>query len=298
MNAATPGSPLPTLDHVGFFGADLAGLVASMRRLGFSTTEPKELMRTDAASGATVSLQQQSCHAVFGAGYIELSAVLTDDPTHHLAAYRARGDGLHILALGSADPDADWRRCDAAGLPCTRPAGASRRIEYGSRHGEARFRWFMLQPPASPEGLLCFARNETPELVFQPEVTRHANGTVALCEVILQTATPQDTAARYARVTGAEPRAADGAGGESLRLDLADAGGLALLTPAAMQARFGAAAVAGLPSERFAALQLRVQRLAETAAWLASQRVACERHGAALVVPAALACGAVLAFVE
>ena len=84
----------PTLDHVGFVVSDLGRLVAAMRRLGFSITEPRELMRVDPATGERVSLHQQSCHAVFGTGYVELSAVPSDDPAHHLAAWRARGDGL------------------------------------------------------------------------------------------------------------------------------------------------------------------------------------------------------------
>jgi hypothetical protein len=65
-----------------------------------------------------------------------------------------------------------------------------------------------------------------------------------------------------------------------------------------MATRFGTAAVAGVPAERFAALQLRVGRLADTAALLARNGVPCERRGAELVVPAAAACGAVLAFRE
>ena len=55
----------PTLDHVGFVAPRLAPLVESMRRLGFATTAPRPLLRVDAASGASVPLHQESCHAVF-----------------------------------------------------------------------------------------------------------------------------------------------------------------------------------------------------------------------------------------
>ena len=60
--------------------------------------------------------------------------------------------------------------------PCGAPARASRAVEYGARHGEARFEWFMLEPAASPEGLLCLVRHETPGLVHQREVESHPNG--------------------------------------------------------------------------------------------------------------------------
>lgn len=296
MSGAQQARPAPSLDHVGFVGDDLDRLVATLRRLGFTTTEPKSLMCTDPDTGAAVPLQQQSCHAVFARGYVELSAVLTGDPAHHLAAYRARGEGLHILALGSPDPDADWRRCSAAGLPCSAPAGASRRIDYGSRHGEARFRWFMLQPSASPEGLLCLVRNETPELVFQPDVSSHANGTEALCELVVHTSDVVALAARLSIVTGraSTPLGPDGALGQRLALD--GGGHLTLLSAAALQARFGAEATRGLPADRFAALQFRVRDLAHTAALLTANGVPFARLGPELVVPPGAACGAILSF--
>lgn len=295
----------PTLDHVGFVGDDLGRLVEAMRRLGFATTPPRELQRESPAGGAPVSLHQSSCHAVLRQGYLEFSAVSTEDPAHHLAAYRARGTGLHILALGSADPDADWRRCRDAGLPCSEPAFASRAIEYGARHGTARFRWFMLAPEAAPEGLLCFARNLTPELVFQPEVSVHPNGAQALLEVLIQAPAPDALEPRFRALLGVAPQPAPESGGgaaaaaaASLRFPLAGDAGLTLLSPAAMRERFGAAAVAGVPPGRFAGLRLRVARLDATAAWLRGGGVGFERRGAELVVPAAQACGAVFAFCE
>ncbi len=298
MTAPVLVRSVPSLDHAGFVGADLARLVTAMRRLGFATTAPKALMRTDPASGAAVPLQQQSCHAVFAEGYLELSAVLSDDATHHLAAYRARGDGLHILALGSPDPDSDWQRCSAAGLPCSAPAAASRQIDYGARHGEARFRWFMLQPQVSPEGLICVVRNETPELVFQPEVTRHDNGCEALVEVVVCATAPLATAAHLSIVTGIEPHPITANGVDGLTYALNGGGALSLLSPAAMAARFGADVVAGLPPDRFAALQLRVRRLADTATLLEQNAVPCTRRGPELIVPPTAACGAILAFRE
>lgn len=306
----------PTLDHVGFVAPRLAPLVESMRRLGFATTAPRPLLRVDAASGASVPLHQESCHAVFASGYVELSAVLTDDPAHHLAAWRARGTGLHILALGSEDPDADFRRCSAAGLPCSAPADAGRRIEYGARHGDARFRWFMLRPEASPEGLLCWVRNLVPELVFQPEVTTHPNGVLSLDEVVLQVNSPGAVAQRLALASGlvprqpgavpardaAKPQAGSGvvpAGEQATqRFELGGGGALTIATPEALRERFGADALAGVATGRYAALGLRVRDLAVAAALLRGNGVACERRGAELVVPAAAACGAVLALRE
>jgi hypothetical protein len=143
--------------------------------------------------------------------------------------------------------------------------------------------------------------------VFQPEVSTHPNGVEALCEVVLQVDSPVADADRFARVTGCEAvpvvaavagAPASGTAEPGLRFGLAGGGALTLLSPAALQARFGAAAVAGIPCGRFAALQLRVAGLERTAAWLRAQGVAFERRATGLVVPAAHACGAALAFHE
>ena len=193
---------MTSLDHVGFVAPQLAPLRASMRALGFTLTEPRELRRTDPVTGASVSLQQWSCHAVFEQGYVELTAVENDDPGHHLAAYLQRGAGLHILALGSARIGAEHARCAAAGIATTAPARATRRIEYGERHGDAAFEWFMFAPAEAPEGLVCYAHNLTPELVYQRSVQQHANGAVALEEVVVTVPQPPAAAARYERLLG------------------------------------------------------------------------------------------------
>lgn len=200
----------PSLDHIGYVVRSLDALREDFARLGFTTTEPRELMRVDAATGAAVSLRQRSCHAVLQRGYIELSAVETDDPRHHLAAYRRRGDGLHIVALGSDSIGAEYRRCLASGVRATAPAHAARRIEYGERHGEAHFGWFMVAPEESPEALLCYTANLTPELVYQPAVMNHANGALALVEACLLADDAAATAARYGRFLGSAVRERSG----------------------------------------------------------------------------------------
>ncbi len=283
-----------SLDHVGYVGRDMAALRGAMQRLGFSCTEPRPLLRAAEEGGAPQSLQQESCHVVLGTGYLELSAVLTDDPKHHLAAYRARGTGLHILALGTQEVDAVEALCRAAGLPVTHASDATRHIDYGTRHGAARFRWFMLEPQAAPDGLVCVVRNDTPGLVYQPEVQRHANGALALEELALQVDDLDAACARYAALPGIGAPRVGPAGAATLALD---GGALWLATPGAFAARFGDAA-AGLETARFGALRLRVASLAAATSLLRERGVAWQRRGAEVVVPAAEACGAVLVFAE
>src|SRR5512137_1618137 len=138
------------LDHVGIVGAALPPLREAWRRLGFAPTEPRPLSGR-AADGRTVALGQHSCHAVFAGGYVELTAVDSAIASHHLDPWRRRGAGAWIVAFGADDADAAWARAAAAGLPVTPVMEATRAIDYGARHGDARFRWFMLEPAASPE---------------------------------------------------------------------------------------------------------------------------------------------------
>jgi hypothetical protein len=283
-----PGSRC-SLDHVGFLGPALEPQRAALRRLGFEPTEPRMLMRVDAATGELVSLQQQSCHVVFEAGYLELSAVLTEDPAHHLGAYLPRGLGLHILALGHAQPDAAARAARAAGIPCTDPADAARRIDYGERHGEARFRWFMVQPQASPEGLLCLVRNLDPELVYQPAVTRHPNGASALDEVLVRADGIEAVTGRLAALLGQAPSTV----GPGLRRFELQRGTLTLATGEALVQRFGPAALELVPG-RFAGIGIRVAELEAVQERLGRAGVRMERRDDELVVAPREACGALL----
>ncbi|HSN70280.1 MAG TPA: VOC family protein [Steroidobacteraceae bacterium] len=212
MSEPKPQAPA-SLDHVGFVGRDLMPLMVAFDRLGFRLTEPRLLMRQNAQTGERESLEQSSCHAVFAAGYIEFSAVHTRARTHHLAAYLESGPALKIVALGTDDVLERHAAAARAGLAPTAPALAARDISYGRRHGEARFRWFMLAPEQAPEGLVCVVRNLTPELVFQPEVQKHPNGATALSGMTVRVDDLDAASARYASVLGVEPDPADGIDG-------------------------------------------------------------------------------------
>lgn len=175
----------PALDHVGIVGRELAPLIAVYRRLGFALTEPRELLRVDPQSGATQGTGQWSCHAVFQRGYLELTALLVDDPAHHLVPLLDDGGGLRIVVYASDSTAADRERCHAEGLAVGPLARASRPIEYGGRHGLAQFEWFRVDPPdgAPARGLTAYVRHLSPDLVFQPEVMTHPNGALALLGV-------------------------------------------------------------------------------------------------------------------
>jgi hypothetical protein len=280
-----------TLDHVGYVAADLDALRAELLQLGFAPTEPRELLGIDAATGASRPLGQRSCHVVLGRGYIELTSVDTPAPTHHLATWLARGAGLHILALGSDAIAEEQARCAAAGLAVTAPARASRRIDYGERHGDARFEWFMFAPRETPEGLLCYAHNQTPELVYQPSVQQHPNGAEALTEVVLLCEDLVAARFRWQRLLGVAPHL----GLHELRFELGG-GDVTLCDMAGCQARFGALAPDSASRDRFVASVVSVRDPDACEHVLRAAGVEPARRGAQRIVPLRKAGGALLVF--
>lgn len=165
-----------SLDHVGFAGPDLDALRAEWRELGFDPTPPQALLAVD-ATGEKFDLHQRSAHVMLQRGYIELTEV-RETAGHHLVPWLTRGPALCIVAYGSKDLRS-WRaQCSEPGMSAVMTA--SRVIEYGDYHGDARFLWCMRDPARTPAALECVVEHLTPELVFQPVVQRHRNGARAL----------------------------------------------------------------------------------------------------------------------
>jgi hypothetical protein len=225
------------------------------------------------------------------ASYLELTAVASEDPAHHLAAWRSRGTGAHILALGAVDLEGVWQQCALAGLRPTAIARASRPIRYGATHGDAEFDWFMLPATVFSAALLCVVRNRTPALVYQAEVMAHPLRPVALEEVSIVVSNPARTLARQLSWLGE----ADLIQEDGCEIPL-QVGRLSLLTAAAAGMRWG---------ERFAgprwaggglaAVVLRVAELALAQKYLQSAGVAVTRVGDELRIRSHDANGAVLA---
>ncbi|HKZ72493.1 MAG TPA: VOC family protein [Steroidobacteraceae bacterium] len=271
---------IATLDHVGYSGGDVDGLRAAFTRLGFTTTEPHELMTQDSPSGELRPLGQRSSLAVLKAGYIEVTA--SQRPPQPSAP------GCGLLCLGVDDLEAAHARCLGTGLRVTAPAWTVRHMKHGKRHGEARLHWFMLEAEESPEGRVCFVHNQASELVYPDEVTQHANGALGLDEVCIVASDLQAAAARYARILGIEP---DRSPGEALFRLLR--GALRLCERAPFEQIYGAALA--VPADRFGLVALRVRDLAVAGRALQANRVPYRAAEGAAYVPAVSAAGAALA---
>jgi hypothetical protein len=218
-----------TLDHVGICTADGPALWAAYERLGFALT-PVARQSGRRAPGAPVEQfgTGNRC-AMLRRGYLELLAVI--DPSlfdNGLSRFLARYTGMHILALGMDDAEANLARLHRAGLSIPGISPLERPVD--DPNGP-RARFERLPLPDAPEGRVQLIRHLTPELIWQERWLDHPNGAVALEEMVLASAEPAESAARLSRLAG-QPVTPDPAGG--FLLVLADGSRVRVLRPEAL----------------------------------------------------------------
>jgi len=166
------------IDHIGFLAPSIEKIVTEFRVLGFSIAGPTELTAID-HSGNRHGLGQFSAHVMFENDYIELTAVESPSPEHHLAHFLQPPWGIRLLLLTSDDIDHVHDDCKARHLNPTDIQSAARRIDY-KEDAEAKFRWFGLPALDWPDAMVAYVQHMTRELVFDTSISKHANGAKAL----------------------------------------------------------------------------------------------------------------------
>jgi Glyoxalase-like domain len=200
--------------------------------------------------------------------------------------------GLNGLVFKTDDADAVHAHALAVGLPILAVQSFSRPVELAGAPRDARFRTTRLDPAKIAMGRVYFCEHLTPDLVWRPEWQSHPNGARAMARVLVATGEPRRTAALFDALFG--PAAVAERDGKCVVA--AGAAQVELMTPAAIDAEFGAAAArpAGR-SEYLAGLEFKVASLAGTAERLrAVPGVRVEPHR--VVVPANVAFNTTLAF--
>ncbi len=283
MNTLAQITP-SAIDHLGVVGRDITALTAAYTRLGFTPTEPVPLMGVK--DGALVPLGQDSAHLIFADSYVELSGVTSTDPSHHLAPFLARYHGLHILALGTGDAAASHAALTAQGFATPAVQDAGRHVDYGTRHGDAAFKWFKAPEALGEEGFVCLVEQVTPELVFQPPADGHPNGAAGVSGVLVLCKDIAETMQRFAAYPGARA-----AGETALAFDGQT---LTFFTDAAFADTFCGMGEVRAPA--LAGFSMRTPDIAATRAWLNGHDVAVHEHGESVWVGPDQACGAVVLF--
>jgi len=231
------------LDHVGIAGADLAALAASFERLGFALTPLARHSGRRTPDGPIVPFGTGNRCAMLRDGYLELIAIV--DPfsfTNSLEFSLARYAGLHIVALGIDDEEANLARMRAAGIAIPGIAYLERPVDDANPSGpQARFARLIL--PDAPEGRIFLIRHLTPEAIWQERFLSHPNHAAALAELVVVSEAPAETAARFSRLSGL-PVAPDPEGSFALVLPR---GRVRMLGPEALGRVLPGVAIPSLP---------------------------------------------------
>ena len=195
-----------TIDHVGVVARDIAALRATYLKLGFAVTAATPLMQPGPDGKGEVSLGQLSAHVVFPSSYLELTAVRHPGQGNHLDKWLERREGLHILAFHSADAAGSYRELSANGLVLPPIRNASRRVNAGGVSGVAQFKWFELPDSIAREGFACVVQHLTPDMVFVPTLTHHANGARGIRSVFVVVDDMEAAFTRYRLLPGTQRR--------------------------------------------------------------------------------------------
>ena len=280
-----------SLDHVGIAARDLGALTAQYERLGFLLTPLARHSGRRTPDGPVVPFGTGNRCIMLREGYLELIAVI--DPaafSNTLDRFLARYAGLHIIALGIDDEDANLARLRRAGIDLPGIAYLERPVDDADPDGPTA-RFARLPWPEAPEGRLQLIRHLTPEAIWQPRFLDHPNRTTALEEVVLAVESPAESAARFSRLAGV-PVTPDPVGG--IRLDL-PRGRVRLLPAEALPAVFPGATIPSLPF--IAGLALRTaDGGAALRRLLGDAGIAHAAHADAVIVPPDQAGGASLLF--
>ena len=274
---------IPALDHVVINARDrLDEAAATYHRLGFSLTP-----RGHHTLGSVNNL------AILGTDYLELLGVPPGaDGRTDVLDWPA---GLNGLVFKTFDSDGAFAALQGAGVPVLPPQAFSRPVEMPGGPRDAAFRTVRLQREAVPAGRVFFCHHLTPELVWHDPWRRHPNGALGIPRAVVCAAAPSMLGDLFARMFGGEHVRQTA---EGCRL-LAGLASIDVVSPAALDAEFGADAPESAGREQFmAALTLRTLSLDLASRALQDGCIAARRDEAGVTVAAATACGVTLLFQE
>ena len=194
------------LDHVGLIARDLAAISKRYERLGFRLTPQSQHAAPHVPGGPPKPIGSANRCAMLRQGYIELLAIVDKNlPDNQLGIFLQRYEGIHIIAFAVDDADANVARLRASGLTQVAISPLQRMAATPAGEKLAAFARIPLPPNEAPEGRIQLIQHLTPDVLWQPHLLDHPNRAVALVDTIICVTDPDDSARRFARLTGAAP---------------------------------------------------------------------------------------------
>lgn len=283
MIASTPTPGIAGLDHAVIAVRDLDAAQDIYTRMGF-TLMPRGLHSTGSSNHNIM---------VGPDNYFELLSVPRPNPMQsYFYAFNQKGDGMAALALKGTDWQASTVALREKGFEPAAPLTLSRQVNEGSRTGTASFTITNLAPKATPGAQVFICQHHTPELVWLPELMKHANGAHAVAAVAFIADNVAHQAGAYAKLFGVWPERIN----EGMRIE-ANTAAIAVCTRQALQARLSGVDLPERATPHLAALFIRVKDRQATYATLRAGNFNPKRmNDGSWAIDAREACGVAVVF--
>ena len=287
----TQSRDIDSINHVGMAVRDLGMASRCLEAMGFMLTpysphsaawKPGEAVKPQGSGNRCVMLPHN---------YLEiLASEDTAAPAARIETFLARHQGAHIICFNSESPEAIDARLNATGMRTSGVIPLQREIDTPAGARTAKFERLQFAPDDSPEGYIQVARHLTPQYIYQPRYTAHANGCTLLSDTIVVADEVDHFAAKYARYLAATP-ARDG---EAWRFNFALGDRLTLVFWRHISRWLPGTLLPPLPG--IAGVTFRVPDLAAQRARLRDAGFTVRDAGMRLLVPAEEACGVAVLF--
>lgn len=229
--AQSPSPGKLNIDHIAHFVPHIDAASAALEQAGFTLTPFSEQSHRLEHDGPLTPAGAGNRCVMLREGYLEFLTPTGDTPiAQQLRTALQRYTGVHLIAFGTAAPDADHARLEKQGFSPLTPVALQREIGTVAGIGTARFTVVRVPPGTMAEGRIQYCQQHTPELLWQPRWLEHSNHARGLAAVVICVTDPQEAAQRYARYTGLLAQVS----GAQWRVD-SQRGALLFVTPAMIE---------------------------------------------------------------
>ena len=259
------------IDHIVLCVAELEAARRFYEGLGFTTTPPARH-----PFGTANSLVQLQGNFIELLGVAEPDRIPPHAPGHFSFGafnrdYLTRRQGFSMLVFQSDDARADQAEFAAKGLDTYEPFDFSRKAALpDGQEVTVGFSLAFVTHPAMPEAAFFTCQQHAPEHFWKPDYQAHANGAVAISEVVMAVDEPADVADFFTKL---QPEASLAVEAGQMTVTTSR-GRIAVLAPARLAQRFPGLATAAAPeTPHFAGYRVTVADLDRTEDLLRKQQV-------------------------
>jgi catechol 2,3-dioxygenase-like lactoylglutathione lyase family enzyme len=282
---------IDSINHVGMAVRDLADTVARYEAMGFQLTPYSEHSGAWKPGEKVQSLSSGNRCVMFANSYLEILASTDPSrPSARIEGYVKHHQGAHIICFNAEDLQTLDRRLRGAGVTTSGVIPLQRDIDTPEGSRLARFERVQFGPDDSPEGYIQAARHLTPEYIYQPRYTQHANKCECLSEAIVVVVDLDRFVEKYQRYLAAPPERS----GSTARFRFPLGSTLTLVEPRHAPALLPGTLFPPLPG--IAAVTFRTPDLRSLRDRLLAKGFALGEAGNRLIVPAEQASGIAVVF--